>query len=232
MTNMKKYGKCPYFLESVKEERAQEIKDIYCSIKNEIIRRLDEFRHKWKTGTEEEIFAELVFCILTPQSKAISCWATVENLLNKNFILTDDKDRLAEELYGVRFRNKKAEYIIEARKLFLLDGKLSIIPKLSQFSNSNDKREWLVRNVKGFGYKEASHFLRNLGFGEELAILDRHILKNLKWVGVIGEIPEYLARAKYFEIENKMRKFASEIDIPMSHLDLVLWYKETREIFK
>ena len=34
------------------------------------------------------------------------------------------------------------------------------------------------------------------------------------------------------QIEKNMREFAMQIDIPISHLDLLLWYKETGEIFK
>ena len=101
-----------------------------------------------------------------------------------------------------------------------------------EFNDVYSAREWLVQNVKGIGYKEASHFLRNIGFGEELAILDRHILKNLKFFGAIEEIPRSLPRKKYFEIEKKMKKLAEKVKISMSHLDLVLWYKETGEVFK
>ena len=86
--------------------------------------------------------------------------------------------------------------------------------------------------MKGIGYKEASHFLRNIGFGEHLAILDRHIMKNLKLLGIIDEIPISLTRKKYLEIEQRMVKFSKKVKIPMKHLDLVLWYKETGEIFK
>ncbi len=103
---------------------------------------------------------------------------------------------------------------------------------LTQQKNVFSKREWLVKDVKGIGYKEASHFLRNIGFGKQIAILDRHILKNLKLYGVIGDIPKMLSRKKYFEIEKKMMDFSKEIEIPMSHLDLLFWYKETGEIFK
>ena len=95
-----------------------------------------------------------------------------------------------------------------------------------------EAREWFVDNVKGIGLKEASHFLRNIGLGEDLAILDRHILKNLALLGVIEEVPASLSRRLYLEIEDRMRKFAENIKIPMSHLDLLLWYMETNEIFK
>jgi len=89
-----------------------------------------------------------------------------------------------------------------------------------------------VQNVKGIGYKEASHFLRNIGFEQNLAILDRHIVRNLQFVGVIKEIPGSLSKGRYFEIEKRMMEFSKAVQIPMSHLDLVLWYKETGEIFK
>ena len=98
--------------------------------------------------------------------------------------------------------------------------------------NIAETREWLVSNVKGFGYKEASHFLRNIGFGSDIAILDRHILKNLKKHGVINEIPKTITKKNYFEIENRMRDFSKRSGIPMAHLDLLFWSNETGEIFK
>ena len=131
-----------------------------------------------------------------------------------------------KELKGVRFKNKKAQYIIEARRFY------NIKEILKNLKDVFEMREWLCKNIKGIGYKEASHFLRNIGFYEDVAILDRHILKNLKKLKVIEEIPKNLTKKNYLEIENKMKKFAKEIGIPLPHLDFVLWYKETGEIFK
>lgn len=204
----------------------EEIKRIYFSIQEKIRSRLNEFDRLREKGNDGEIFAELIFCILTPQSKAQSCWKTVETLLNKNLLLKGNEDQISKMLKRVRFRNRKAEYIVEARKHY------PIRSKIKKFDDIYSTREWLVQNVRGMGYKEASHFLRNIGFGEELAILDRHILKNLKSLGVIEEIPRSLTKKKYFEIEKKMKKFSEKVEIPMSHLDLVLWYKETGEVFK
>ena len=208
------------------------IRAIRTSIKAEIQSRLQEFDSVMKTMGEEGIFAELVFCILTPQSKAKSAWAAVERLLDKELLLTGTEDQVLKELSGVRFRYKKAGYIIKARNMFLIDGELFIKSRISRFSNAYDAREWLVRNVKGIGYKEASHFLRNVGPGADLAILDRHILKNLRSLQVIEEVPTSLSRRRYLEIEEGMKKLSKRIKIPMSHLDIVLWYKETGEVFK
>ncbi|MEA1944934.1 MAG: N-glycosylase/DNA lyase [Euryarchaeota archaeon] len=213
-------------------KKIDELKAIWISIQDEIQSRLEEFDRIREIGDEETIFAELVFCILTPQSKAKICWAAVENLLDNNLLLEGESDQIVRELYGVRFRYKKSEYVVEARDKLSIDGKIAIKSRISRFSDVYDAREWLVRNVKGIGYKEASHFLRNIGFGENLAILDRHILKNLRSLGIIEEIPDSLSRRKYLEIEKGMKKLAKKVKIPMSHLDLVMWYNETGDVFK
>jgi len=213
------------------EDVIEEIGQIYRSIRGEIISRLCEFGQVLESGSEDRIFAELVFCILTPQSKAKLCWAAVENLTSKNILLKGDKDEIVRELSGVRFKYKKAEYIVGAREKFIINGKLNIGGEIIGLG-VEEARNWLVSNIKGIGYKEASHFLRNVALVENMAILDRHVLKNLKSLGVIEEIPKSLSRKKYLEIEKKMKDFADKIYIPMDHLDFVLWYKETGEVFK
>lgn len=219
---------------NVKTRRIKELKAIHSHKREAIRTRLDEFKKIWRKGTKEEIFAELVFCLLTPMSRARSCWAAVENLMRKGVLFTGDTNQIVRELNGVRFIYKKSEYIVEARKRFLTDSKVRVSMRsiLSQINCGHEAREWLVQDVKGIGYKEASHFLRNIGFDQNLAILDRHILKNLEFFGVIEEIPGSLSRRKYLEVEKRMMEFSKAIQIPMSHLDLVMWYRETGEIFK
>jgi N-glycosylase/DNA lyase len=137
--------------------------------------------------------------------------------------------QIQEELLGVRFNQRKAEYICLARDMF---PPSSLRTTIAGFDSPVSAREWLVENVLGLGYKEASHFLRNIGQGEDLAILDRHILKNLHLLGVIGEVPKSLSKRTYLGIEKKMRDFSKRARIPMDHLDLLLWYKEAGEVFK
>jgi len=209
----------------------EKIKNIYNHQRNDIAARLSEFDEIWKTGDDETLFAELVFCLLTPQSKAKSCWAAVKRLEDKELLLKGNENEIARELNIVRFRNNKARYIVEARQN-LLDNGASLKATLKRFSSSYRAREFLVENVKGLGYKEASHFLRNIGLGNNLAILDRHILKNIVHLGVIDELPHSLSPKKYLEIERKMAKFAEKVGIPTAHLDILLWCKETGEIFK
>jgi N-glycosylase/DNA lyase len=215
-----------------REERTADIQNIYCTIKHVVCERLGEFRRLWETGSEEDVFAELVFCILTPQSRAKSCWAALKILSEKNLLLKGNAGQIAREINIVRFKNKKAEYVVAARRRFSTRGRLRVKSTIAELGDPGASRRWLVKNVKGLGMKEASHFLRNIGLGEHLAILDRHILKNLKSLGIIGKIPVNLSGRRYEAIEKRMQKFAREVSILMSQLDFVLWYKETGEVFK
>ena len=213
----------------MESDRIKDLKDLYLPVKGTIEVRLGEFNEIWKKGTDEDLFREMAFCLLTPQSRARTCWAAIERMVSKSMLACSGPDETREELVGVRFSHRKADYICEARELF---AARSIRDVISGFSNPDKAREWLVENIKGLGYKEASHYLRNIGLGKNLAILDRHILKNLKLMGVIDEIPTTLTKKNYLEIERKMRAFSEKIGIPMGHLDLLLWYKEAGEVFK
>ena len=212
----------------------KEVKKIYKDKKDIINKRLIEFRNIRETKDEKRALCELIFCIFTPQSKATNCWNCVEKIIEKNLLKSNEPAEFLKlnEMNYVRFKNKKAYFAIEAKNKFIKNGKTEILKFLSKFKSVNEMREHLVENIKGYGYKEASHFLRNIGFVDEVAILDRHILKNLKLMGVIKRIPESVTPKLYLIIEEKMKKFSEKIKIPMGALDLILWYKETGIFFK
>ena len=214
------------------QQKIRQLKKLYKAKKKEIISRLEEFGKCLNDKNDEGLFGELAFCLLTPQSKAQCCWDAIRTITSQNLLVEGTENDIKGKLHRVRFHNKKARYLVGARTLFLNKGRLSIRSALKNLSDVHECRERLVRDIKGLGYKEASHFLRNIGLGDRVAILDRHILKNLVHFDVIQEIPASMSRSGYMQIEQKMAEFAREIHIPLAHLDLLLWYKETGEIFK
>ena len=209
----------------------KELQNSYKKIQKDILTRVKEFESILTNYTDDQIFAELCFCLFTPQSKAKSCWKSIEILVEKDLLLKGNATQIKENLTGVRFHNNKTSYLIEVRERYL-NGDLKQLKKFIKATKPFELREWLFTNIKGYGIKEAGHFLRNIGLGQELAILDRHILKNLVIFGVIEEIPKTLSKKVYYDIENKMKVFSKKIEIPMDHLDLLFWYKEAGEIFK
>ncbi|WP_300451092.1 N-glycosylase/DNA lyase [Fusobacterium sp.] len=216
-----------------KNEYFYEIEKIYKEKQKEIEKRLKEFKEIWERGSNEDIHAELSFCILTPQSKAINAWKAITTLRENGLLFNGSAEDIVEYLNIVRFKNNKAKYLVALREQ-MQNEKGEIITKdfFNSITDVKEKREWIVKNIKGMAYKEAGHFLRNVGFGKEIAILDRHILKNLVKLEVIEDVPKSLTPKLYLEIEEKMKAYCKFISIPMDSLDLLLWYKEAGEIFK
>jgi N-glycosylase/DNA lyase len=143
---------------------------------------------------------------------------------------------------GYRFYNVRARYILEARPkkemVWLAvkecddetDGREH--ERAARFANrQTETREWLVDNIKGLGYKEASHLMRNLGF-EDLAILDRHIIRTLHERGLIDRVPATLGRKHYLEYEKKMERICERTGLKQGILDFYLWYLKTGKVLK
>ena len=174
---------------------------------------------------DDAIFSELCFCILTANFNAERA-IRIQEGIGRGFISLE-KEKLASELrrMGHRYPNMRAEFIFEARKW------RKGLKKLIKSMEERRLREYLAKNVKGLGFKEASHFLRNIGF-KNLAIIDFHIIDVLVSHEIINSRPKSLTKSKYEEIEEILGKIAEACGITQAELDLFLWYMETGKILK
>ncbi len=202
----------------------------YNKKKHRIKRRLKEFKTVWDQP-DKRVFSELCFCICTPQSRALYCDKAVSGLERSGMLFKGGVRRIKAGLRAVRFPANKAGYIVKARKLFTADGSIRVKDRIDA-GNIAGTRQWLVQNVTGIGFKEASHFLRNIGFGKDLAILDVHVLRNMVKYGIIQEVPKNISGSRYILLEDKLRQFSGKAKIPMEELDLLFWSAATGEIFK
>ncbi len=87
-------------------------------------------------------------------------------------------------------------------------------------------------NINGLGWKESSHFLRNIGH-LDLAIIDRHILKHMLLSGAIDAIPHSVGtRRVYLELESRFRQLAAQAGLTLQQLDLLFWSYEEGSVRK
>ncbi len=199
-----------------------ELKSAHERKKEAIRRRLAEFS-QIKNSNNEKIFYELCYCVLTANGSAKAGRIAQKRLEEKDFLRTGIIKDCVE---GVRYCENKKKYLLHNRKN-ILDDSLELREFLSGSAFAlREKVAFDSRHFKGLGWKESSHFLRNIGF-RGLAILDRHILKNLKEFELIEQIPKTLTKKKYLEIEQKMKEFCERIGIQIDELDLLLWTEES-----
>ena len=195
-----------------------------CDLKDTVDARIREF-HELGVRDDSDIFKELCFCILTANFTAEG-GMRIQKSIGDGF-LTLPEPELAKRLkeFGHRFPNTRARYIVEARR----SGD-SIKQKIESFGDDKELREWLVKNIKGISYKEASHFMRNIGF-DDVAINDFHILDILAKHRIINK-PKTMTRVKYMEIEETLHDIAEKLGISLAELDLYLWCAETGKVLK
>lgn len=200
--------------------------------RGEAATRLAEFDAVWAEGSDERLWEELVFCIFTAGASARMGLRSVEAV--KNLLRGGSHEELAGALRGVhRYPVARSGYIVTTRDFLERDCRLCLRARLADFGDPVERRDWIVREkqIKGLGYKEASHFLRNIGLRGH-AILDKHILRSLAELGVIGSPDPPTTRTKYLAIEESMRRFARDARIDFDELDLILWSMKTGEMLK
>jgi N-glycosylase/DNA lyase len=214
------------------KEFIDELRRDYSAKKPLIVKRLAEFRTVYEKG-DRAIFEELCYCILTAGSSAKMGMRTVTAL--KDILRSGSEKELQQraQAHRLRFSRLRPSYIYHTREYLDEVCGLKLKRLIGSFDSRHERRDFFAKNkgVKGLGYKEASHFLRNIGF-PGYAILDKHILNSLREMGVIGPRMRSTTRAGYLAIEMKLAQFAKEIGIDMDHLDLLLWSRKTGEILK
>lgn len=186
-----------------------------------IEKRLQEFKD-FENKASNEWFSELCFCILTANSKAQNA-INIQNEIGVFGFLNYPQEQIAQIIKNNkhRFHNNKSKYIVAAREF------KNIKEFIKKFNSGVEARNFIVTNIKGLGFKESSHFLRNVGY-TDVAIIDRHILKFMKQSNLIAEIPKTITKKIYIEFEKILKNISSN----QAELDLIIWEKVTGKVLK
>ena len=179
---------------------------------------------------DHRLFEEMCFCILTANTSAEMGMKAIDNI--RGILIKGTPAEMAKRLEGVyRFNNVRPEYIAHARNYLSSSINFRIKEKLLSFKDKNALRDFIVENIKGIAYKEASHFLRNIGF-RGYAILDKHIINSLFEFGMIEKPERPKNRKEYLEMEQKFKEFSEKAGIDMDEMDLLLWSRKNGRILK
>jgi N-glycosylase/DNA lyase len=211
----------------------EELQESYREKRKTIRARLAEFDAVLREGDDERLFEELVFCIFTAGASARMGLNSIERV--RPHLFKAGQKRLTRLLLGAhRYPNARSGYVVHTRNFLRRDCGLRLRERLDSFGDDMEaRRDFFAKNpgVKGVGYKEASHYLRNIGY-RGYAILDKHILRTLYEIGLIDSPNPPGVKKKYLAVEDRMRKFAEDIKINLDELDLLLWSNKTGVILK
>lgn len=205
---------------------------MYRSKQVEIRGRLSEFAELGAAAPDEQVFEELTFCIFTAGASARMGLRSVERI--RPILMHGSRRRIQRALQrSHRFPNARGAFVYETREYLRRHCGLKLRELIRGFDDRDELRDFFAANpaVRGLGYKEASHFLRNVGL-RGYAILDKHVLGRLAEFGVIDDPKPASTKNRYLEFEARMKDFSARIGIDFDELDLLLWYTKTGEILK
>ena len=210
------------------------LRETHATLRGEIRARLTEFDQVWQSRSDARLWEEMVYCIFTAGSSAASGMTAVNAV--KPLLDSGSRAAITRALKrppAYRFHNVRAGHIVATRQFLRTNFSMRLRDQLDSFRDPDERRDWLARTpgIKGLGYKEASHFLRNIGF-KGYGILDKHIIKCLAELGVIDSAKPPTSRSRYVASESRMKDFAKDIGINFDELDLALWSMKTGKILK
>ena len=202
------------------------------------------YRKKWNEMSETELWQELCLCILSSNVPYQLAKSAVFHLIVNGYLCIDwitntpnSETLIAEELSKpkylpkkkdgsyrkYRFPNVRSNNIFQAAKTICSKGN-SLSKILSEANSEEEAREFLVGNIAGMGLKEASHFLRNIGYSKRLAIIDSHILRFLIGVGAVTqrEVGTISPRI-YHKLEAKLQEMCRTHQLNLAIFDMAIW---------
>jgi N-glycosylase/DNA lyase len=209
-------------------------------------------RTDWRSMSENELWHELCRCILSsnvPYELALSAWSRLRDLglIESEWMTVSTRSacygRIAKELRRpiylpkkkdgsyrkYRFPNVRARNIVDAA-LFIYSQDRDLRRLLECFPSGTEARDYLGKNLPGIGMKEASHFLRDIGYTDSLAIVDSHIISFLRKTGAI-QIPcvSTLTPRLYRQFEKALQTISEDAGLNLAVLDMAIW-RYMREI--
>lgn len=200
-------------------------------------------QHSWDLHSEEDLLYEVAVCTLSSQvvfEMAVACADTLRaaSLFCINNLKRQDYERLllkslsqpvvyvlngTERRSLPRFKNRLSRLLSLTAQHLIATG-TTIKSLLINAESPIHARQQLVLTVFGFGPKQASLFLRRIGYCEHLAIIDTHIIDYLNLAKATSHSRSRLSSLPYYQtIEENFRQIADEFGFSVGCVDLAMW---------
>ena len=194
----------------------------------------------WVKLSEEDILFELILAVLGSQNKYEIALEFSKEIRKQNFLKIqynkEEYESLVEKLEillttplkingaMVKYRFSKSRAKLIAYNLIHLGHDFNLKNILENSINIFEVRTLLIKNIKGFGPKQSSHFLRNIGYSNDIAVLDVHILRYMSIQGIISDANKSISSLKLYEkLESLLIDFLKFMKYPIGLIDQAIW---------
>ncbi|REJ78732.1 MAG: hypothetical protein DWQ47_04605 [Acidobacteria bacterium] len=194
----------------------------------------------WSRMTEDNLWRELVACILGSRVRFEAAHSALERMERRRLFSEsrrstcfqkyeqDVMEALSEpetpdEPNRYPFFRVRSNQIRKAAERLYENGD-TLRSFLEGSRDIREARRRLSLEVSGLGPKQASLFLRNIGYTAHVAVLDIHVLTYMNWVGLTeAPIKSVSTVRKYEALEDAFIEHAYSFGYPPDHFDLAVW---------
>ena len=198
----------------------------------------------WHEMTEEELWYNLCQCILSsnvPYELAVSATAHLwrHNYLDVNWINETNEARsiisleLSKPIFlplkkdgtgrKYRFPNNRAKNIVNSAES-ISSNNIRFRELFSNLAVPEEVRQYLLHKIDGFGLKQTTHFLRNIGYTNSLAIIDTHIISFLSTITDFVANPyNRITDKTYYQLEAIMQELTKNLNVDLALFDMAIW---------
>lgn len=209
----------------------------------------------WARMTEDDLWRELVACILGSRVRFEVAHSALERITKRRLLCQElrssrfdhyERDvldalsgkTLAED--GADTQRRYPFFRIRANQIRraaerLYGNRSSIREFLDNTRDIREARRRLAFEVPGLGPKQASLFLRNIGYTTHVAVLDIHVMTYMNWVGLTDELVKSISTVKKYEmLEDSFIDHSYSFGYTPDRFDLAVWVvvKVAKEEYK
>jgi N-glycosylase/DNA lyase len=186
----------------------------------------------WTSMSEQSLWYELVACLLGSGVTFENAQSIVNDLNDRGCIDIESISSFSEfetKIHNVlverkyRFPKIRAEYLRKTAEMIYGTG-LSLTELLALSESTHDARSIIMNHAKGIGPKQSSMFLRNIGFSNDLAVLDSHVLKYMFSIGLIDTSMKTVPSISFYKkLEERLKQYSNTLQVNLSNLDTAIW---------
>jgi len=180
--------------------------------------------------TCREVWSSLLFCILSSQVRTSTAERAVAGVLGgvpffeENVSSTDVyatvRKILVQSDIRYRFPEVRSRQIAQSWFAFA-QVKECFYEYLDSFPTQRDARFAVSASFPGLGLKQASMFLRDIGYADRLCVIDTHIL--WYYSRVCSPVKGVITTKRYLEVEEDLLETSDAFGVTPNLFDSAVW---------
>ncbi len=208
--------------------------------------QLEKEHANWRRLDEHDLWREFCLCVLSSRTRFELASEAVDRLERSGVlarmrakptnvhhaeveaVLRPRKDGKVGAR-GIPFWRSRSAQLLGSAAALYAGRRKGLKSILLRIGDPERVRSEFVSTLPGMGMKQASHFLQNIGFSRDLAIIDTHLLSFIiEDLMLIRFESHGVSERMYMDLERRVQRMAAANGFSLRQLDRAIWRSKQR----